>query len=151
FQLSASTPGTLSSLTLHTTSRLPPGHGEVEIEVEACGINFKDVMLAMGIIGADAVEDGYLNTINPGLECAGRISAVGEGVKQFRVGDKVLALGRNCLSSFTITDASFVIHKPDALTFEEAATIPVIFLTASYTLQHQAKVRPGDRVLIHGA
>src|SRR5262249_33983624 len=62
-----------------------------------------------------------------------------------------IALAPASFSTFVTTAADFVVPKPDALSFEEAATIPVAFLTASYALHHLAKMSVGDRVLIHAA
>jgi myxalamid-type polyketide synthase MxaB len=87
-----------------------------------------------------------------GGECAGKIVAVGEGVKGFQVGDEVIAAQAiGSLSSFVTVDARFVVHKPQQLSFAEATTIPTTFLTAYYGLYHLAKIKKGDRVLIHAA
>jgi NADPH:quinone reductase-like Zn-dependent oxidoreductase/NAD(P)-dependent dehydrogenase (short-subunit alcohol dehydrogenase family)/acyl carrier protein len=86
-----------------------------------------------------------------GDECAGRIVAVGEGVEGFQAGDEVIAIAPGSLASHVTTAAAFVMRKPAHVTFEEAATIPVVFLTAYYALHHLARIRAGERVLIHSA
>jgi acyl transferase domain-containing protein/acyl carrier protein len=151
FRLDMETPGVLDNLMLRTVPRSSPKRGEVEIAVAATGLNFKDVMLAMGVIAGEALEAGYGGGFGLGLECAGTIVALGEDVTDFQVGDEVIALGRHCFSSLLTTDARLVVQKPASMSFEEGATLLVAFLTAHYALLHQGKLRAGERVLIHGA
>jgi len=138
--------GVLDNLIYVPVARRPPGSGEVEIRVRASGLNFRDVLNALGMYPGDP---GPL-----GGECAGTIVAVGEGVEGFKVGDEVIALGPACFSTHITTKAEWVAHKPPqsaGLDFEEAATIPIAFLTAYYGLHHLAKLDKGERVLIHSA
>ncbi|OLP20309.1 hypothetical protein BST81_00800 [Leptolyngbya sp. 'hensonii'] len=135
--------GLLDQMTFRPLERRAPGPGEVEIRVRATGLNFKDVLNVLGLYPGDP---GPL-----GSECTGEIVAVGEGVTDLQVGDGVMAVAPGCFQSFITTRADFVLRKPDALSFEAAATIPIPFLTAAFTLQHLAKIAPGDRVLIHAA
>ena len=86
-----------------------------------------------------------------GDECAGRIVAVGEGVEGLQAGDEVIAIAPGSLGSHVTTSAAFVMRKPAQVTFEEAATMPVVFLTAYYALHHLARLRAGERVLIQSA
>ena len=87
-----------------------------------------------------------------GHECAGEIVAVGRDVLGLRAGDEVIAvMAAGCLGRFVTVRAAFVVPRPPTLSREEAATLPVAFLTAYHALHHLAKVRPGDRVLIHCA
>ncbi|MEK7324228.1 MAG: SDR family NAD(P)-dependent oxidoreductase, partial [Chloroflexota bacterium] len=116
--------------------------GEVEIQVHATGLNFKEVLNVLGMIGED---------VPLGNECAGVVAAVGEGVSRFNVGDEVIALAPHSFSTFAIARADLVIRKPAAMSFTEAATIPITFLTAHYGLHHLAKMKAGDKVLIHAA
>lgn len=142
-KLSIPSRGVLETLTLEVAERFAPEAGEVEIRVRATGLNFRDVLNALGTYPGDP---GPL-----GLECAGEITAVGEGVDEFRVGDAVVALGRGCFRTFVTVPAAFVARKPERLSFEEAATIPITFMTAHYGLCHLARMSAGDRVLIHAA
>ncbi len=151
FRLEIPTPGVLDSLIVRSIPRSTPNIGEVEIQVHATGLNFKDVMQAMGLLSGEALEVGYSGGLSLGLECAGRIVAVGEGVKDFQVGDEVIAIGRNCFSAFVTTTTELVVPKPAHISFEEAATIPATFLTAYYALHYLGRLRKGERVLIHGA
>ncbi len=137
-------PGVLDNLELRLVERRAPGRGEVEIRVYAASLNFRDVLKTLGIYPSDSDDRLIL-----GDECAGVVVRVGEGVTGFTEGDRVMAVARGCLSSFVTTDASFVMPMPSGLGFEEAATIPVVFLTAYYTLHRIGRISRGERVLIH--
>ncbi|MCH8029346.1 MAG: type I polyketide synthase [Candidatus Dadabacteria bacterium] len=146
FRLETTKPGILDNLVLREMERPKPGHGEVEIEVHAAALNFIDLMIAMGIYPGQ--PEGSLPL---GTECAGTISTIGEGVDEFKVGDEVIALAPSSFASHTVAPAMFVVPKPKAMSFEEAATVPNVFLTAYYALCHLGKMSSGDRVLIHSA
>ncbi|MDQ2873908.1 MAG: SDR family NAD(P)-dependent oxidoreductase [Actinomycetota bacterium] len=134
---------TLDALTFDPAERPAPAAGEVEIRVRATGLNFRDVLNALGAYPGDA---GPL-----GLECAGEITAVGEGVGEHHVGDAVVALAPGCFGTFVTAPAMLAARKPESLSYAEAATIPVSFMTASYALCHLAQISPGDTILIHAA
>jgi acyl transferase domain-containing protein/Zn-dependent alcohol dehydrogenase/acyl carrier protein len=136
--------GNLSSVVYRQTARRRPAAGDVEIEVIAAGLNFRDVLLALGLLPAEG--DVVL-----GHECAGRITALGDGVTGWAVGDEVLALAPRCLSSFVRTHASLVVAKPARLDFEEAATVPIAVLTAHYALNHLGRLQRDERVMVHSA
>jgi acyl transferase domain-containing protein/acyl-CoA synthetase (AMP-forming)/AMP-acid ligase II/NADPH:quinone reductase-like Zn-dependent oxidoreductase/short-subunit dehydrogenase/acyl carrier protein len=143
FHLGISSPGALDNLMLRGASRAQPRPGEVEIRVNAAGLNFRDVMNAAGVYPGGPIPFG--------AECAGTITAVGEGVQDLRVGDEVIALASGSFGAFVMADARAVIPKPAALSFGQAATIPIAFLTAYYSLHQLAKLAKGERVLIHAA
>src|SRR4030095_984160 len=143
FALGTVKPGRLDNLRLQPTARHKPGTGQVEIQVYATGLNVRDVMNAMGVYPGDHIPFG--------AECAGIITALGEHVGGLHIGDAVVAVAPNSFSTFAITDAHLVVPKPSQLSFEEAATIPIVFLTAHYALNHLARMAPGERVLIHAA
>jgi acyl transferase domain-containing protein len=142
--------GALDRIEFRSSRRRTPGPTEIEIEVRACGLNFKDVMIGMGLLSGPALERGWAGDVL-GLECAGTVVAVGSGVSEFTAGDSVVAFGRSCFSSHVTTPASLAVHKPASMSFEEAATIPVAFLTAEYALRRIGRLRRRERVLIHGA
>ena len=135
--------GTLDNLCLQPVVRRAPGRGEVELQVQAAGLNFRDVLNALGLVPGDP---GPL-----GGECAGMIVAVGDGVTQFAIGDAVFAIAAGSLGQYVTVNAALVAHKPPILSPVEAATIPVAFLTAYYGLHELAAIKAGDRVLIHAA
>ncbi|MBI4470556.1 MAG: SDR family NAD(P)-dependent oxidoreductase [Acidobacteria bacterium] len=145
-RLETSAPGVLDNLTLRQSNRRYPGPGEVEIQVAAAALNFRDVMKALGIYPTDSDEDMLL-----GDECAGTIVAVGPGVDDLRVGDQVIAIGPGSFGSFVTTKAAFAVPKPPRFSFDEAVTIPIAFLTAHYALHHLGRISKGDRVLIQAA
>jgi NADPH:quinone reductase-like Zn-dependent oxidoreductase/SAM-dependent methyltransferase len=138
--------GVLTSMTLRATSRQRPGRGQVEIEVAAAALNFRDVMKALRLYPGDAEDSMVL-----GDECAGIIAAVGEDVEGVQVGDEVVAIAPGSFASHVITAAGLVLRKPAHLTFAAAAGMPVAFLTAYYGLHHLARIGAGERVLIHAA
>ena len=141
-------PGILDSLTAYAIERKPPGPGELEIEIAATGLNFKDLMLAMGLYPKEAVAIDPCGTLL-GLECGGRVLAVGEGVTEFAVGDEVVALGFGTFASHITVDTRFAAHKPPHLGFEEATTIPGAFITAYYSIHTLGQLQRGERILIH--
>ncbi len=143
FRLEIRQQGALDDLVLKPARRRPPGPGEVELAVRAAALNFRDVLTAIGM------DRGAASPL--GGECAGTIVAVGEGVTHVSLGDSVMARAPESFGPYVTTDARFVVRKPDTLSIEEAATIPVAFLTAWYGLYHLGRILPGDRVLIHAA
>jgi NADPH:quinone reductase-like Zn-dependent oxidoreductase/acyl carrier protein len=133
--------GVLDNLTLSLEPRRAPGAGEVEIEVAAAALNFRDVLNALGMYPGDA---GPL-----GSECAGTVVAVGPGVAHLDVGDEVVSMNAGAFRTYLTTSAGLVVRKPAALGMEVAATAPIAFLTAQYGLTRLAGMRRGDRVLVH--
>jgi acyl transferase domain-containing protein/NADPH:quinone reductase-like Zn-dependent oxidoreductase/SAM-dependent methyltransferase/acyl carrier protein len=150
FRLEGHSSGLLEDLVLRACPRSAPGAGPVEIEVCAAALNFKDVAKAIRLLGEASLE-GTLSGSQLGLECAGRVVAVGDGVQGLRVGDSVVGLALGSFASHVITDARLVVPKPPQLTFEEAATLPIAFMTACYALQHLGQLQAGERILIHAA
>ncbi len=146
YRLAARRAGTLEGLVLQTLRRRRPGAGEVEIEVAAAGLNFSDVMKGLGIY--PGLPDG---PISLGSECSGRITAVGAGVADLRVGDPVIAVAASAFGSHVLTRAELVVRKPPRLTFEQAATLPIAYLTASHALESLGRLCAGESVLIHSA
>jgi acyl transferase domain-containing protein/NAD(P)-dependent dehydrogenase (short-subunit alcohol dehydrogenase family)/acyl carrier protein len=146
FRLEISPPYVFDNLALRPALHRKPGRGEVEIQVLAAGLNFRDVLKAMGLYPGISDQEVRL-----GDECAGRIVDIGEGVERFAVGDEVIAMTPNAFASFATIDTHFVVHKPAEISFEEAATIPVAYSTAYYALCHVGRLAPGERILIHAA
>lgn len=136
-------PGLLDALQFADVSRRAPGARQVEIQVHAAGLNFKDVLTALGRFDVAAVGLGH--------ECAGEIVAVGSEVHEFAVGDAVMAFTPGSLADYVLADAAFVAHKPSAVSFAQAATFSGGFLTAHHALIELAGLRRGESVLIHAA
>jgi NADPH:quinone reductase-like Zn-dependent oxidoreductase/acyl carrier protein len=143
-------PGRLQNLYWQKTVLPAPGEQEVRVRVKYAGLNFRDVLWSMGMLQDEALENGFSGP-TMGIECSGIIDAVGDGVKEWTVGDEVVGFAPACFSSHVITSPAAIMRKPAAIGFAEAATIPVCFFTAWYSLKHLAKLQPGERVLIHGA
>jgi acyl transferase domain-containing protein/NADPH:quinone reductase-like Zn-dependent oxidoreductase len=139
--------GVLDHLGLEPMHRKAPGPGEVEIRVAAAGLNFRDVLHALGRLPQRQPEAAPF-----GFECTGTVVAVGEAVSDWQIGDAVIAVpAPGCLSQYVTLRADDLVRKPDKLDFVAAATIPGAFLTAFYALYQLANLAPGDRVLIHAA
>ncbi len=146
FRLATESPGVLDNLRLGLVARVTPGPGELEIRVVSAGLNFRDVMSAMGML------PGYPDGLGPlGYECAGVVTAVGPDVSEFRVGDEVVALGQHVFGSFAVVDTRLAVVKPRRVSFEEVVSIPVTFLTAYYALHHIGRIQKGESILIHAA
>lgn len=129
--------------------RRPPGPTQVEIEVEAAGLNFRDLMWSLSLLPEDMLEDGFSGP-TLGLECAGRICRVGSGVQHVKAGDRVMAFAASAFATHVTIEAAQAVKLPDQISSEAAATIPVAFFTAYYALVTQAKLMRREWVLIHG-
>jgi NADPH:quinone reductase-like Zn-dependent oxidoreductase len=126
---------------------LTPGPGEVTIAVKAAGVNFADIMGRRGLY-----RDAPKGDFAPGYEVSGTVAAVGSGVTDFAVGDRVMALTRFYgYATLANTPATHVIRIPDGWDFVRAAAVPVQYLTAYMALIWQARIRAGDTILVHGA
>lgn len=132
---------TFAALQFEASIIEPPAAGEVRIAVAAAGLNFKDVLTALW---QTADMSAML-----GLECAGTVVAVGDGVKDFRPGDAVLAFGSGSLATTVTLPASRVVHRPPDLPIDVAASLPIACLTAWHGLHDIAAIKPGMRVLVH--
>jgi len=154
FKLGISQKGNLDSLTFEPVNRRSPRPGEVEIQVKATGLNFLDVVSALGLVPqqVDRISQRQLMEMESfGGECAGEIVAVGAGVSGLNVGESVIAIAPGSFSKYVTIDSHCVTLKPENLSFEQAASVPVNFLTAYYALNHAVKITAGDKILIHAA
>jgi NADPH:quinone reductase-like Zn-dependent oxidoreductase len=124
-----------------------PGPGQVVIEVERAGLNFADIMGRVGL---------YLDAPKPpmvmGYEVAGRVAAVGAEVRDVRPADRVVAITRfRGHANRVLVDGTQAIKIPEKMSFDQAAALPVNYLTAYHMLFHVGHLRPFDKVLIHMA
>ena len=122
---------------------------QIEVEVHATGLNFRDVMLARGLLPERLLDLGNSGS-GIGMECAGIIRRVGADVRDLQVGMPVMALATGGFANRVLLPASAVTPVPPGLGLEQAASVPVIFLTAWHALHEVARLRAGERVLIHG-
>ena len=123
-----------------------PGPGEVRIRVRAAAVNFPDLMQTRG-------EHQHKPQVPfvPGMELAGEIDAVGEGVTAFAPGDPVAGGGRGGMAEYAILPAQGLRRKPEALSFSQAAGYAVAYLTAYVAFERCARLQAGEWVLVHGA
>ena len=114
---------------------------EVEIDIKAAGLNFKDVILALGQLAGNHL----------GQECSGVVTRVGREVTRLRPGDRVCAVAPNAIANLGRCPAHCAVHIPDSMSYAEGASIPVIYCTAYYCLVHLANLQRGETIMIHAA
>jgi len=123
-----------------------PGPGEVRVKIRAAAVNFPDLMQTRG----EHQHKPPLPFIG-GMEMAGEVDAVGEGVTAFQPGDEVCSGGRGVFAEYAVFPAAQLQKKPKRLSFAQAAGYSVAYLTAYVALKRCADAQPGEWVLVHGA
>jgi NADPH:quinone reductase-like Zn-dependent oxidoreductase/SAM-dependent methyltransferase/acyl carrier protein len=124
---------------------LPPcGPGQVLIEVKAAGMNFRDVLKSLALYPGDAPDARIF-----GDEVGGIVKEVGSDVTHVAPGDRVFGLAVFGIATHAIARGGDVRRIPAGLAFEAAATLPVVFMTAWHALRNVARLREGERVLVH--
>ncbi|NEO94894.1 MAG: zinc-binding dehydrogenase, partial [Moorea sp. SIO3G5] len=155
FQLKISSYGLLNNLTFAPIKRQVPGTNEVEVQIKAVPVNFRDALNVFGMLQEyNEKRLGITSAENMtfGFEGVGTIVAVGADVSKWQVGDEVLVIGlHDTFSSFVICPQNKLLAKPDSINIIEAATIPITFFTAYHGLHNLAKLNSGEQVLIHAA
>ena len=136
--------GHLESLRFAPFAQPACGPGEVIINVKAAGMNFRDVLKALALYPGEAPDARMF-----GDEVGGIVTAAGAAVRHVKPGDRVFGLAVFGLATQTVARGSDVRRIPNDLSFEEAATLPVVFMTAWHALKNVARLRKGERVLIH--
>lgn len=142
--------GVLGSLRTANVSKAPLAEHDVEIEVCAAGVNFKDLMKMLGLLPEQAMEGNYWGSFI-GMECSGVVSRVGKSVDSVKVGDAVVALSKNSFQKYVTVEDSLVFGKPSVVDFDRGASLPLTYLTAYYSLKYVANARRGESVLVHSA
>jgi NADPH:quinone reductase-like Zn-dependent oxidoreductase/acyl carrier protein len=150
FRLGLRSRGQLNNLCWESHPRALPGDDDLEIEVHATGLNFRDVMYTLGLLSDEVIEGGYAGSAL-GLEFAGVVRSVGQRVHGFVPGNRVLGFAPGSFGNRVVTQTDCVCPIPAGLSFEAAATIPSAFLTVHYALNRLARLGEGEKVLIHGA
>jgi len=143
-------PGQLRNLRWEAVAAPAPADHELEVRIHATGLNFRDVMYALGLLSDEAVENGFVGP-TLGLEFSGIVTRVGSHVTQLQPGDAVVGFGPASFSNGTLTQEATVARMPRGISFEAAATIPSVFFTVYYALHHLARLEAGEKILIHGA
>ncbi|WP_229397774.1 type I polyketide synthase [Micromonospora okii] len=143
WRLDVPTRGRLEGLALTAcdAADVPLGPREVRVRVRAAGLNFRDVLNALGLYPGDPGP--------PGGEAAGVVAEVGAEVTDLRPGDRVLGVFAGCLGPVAVTDRRLLVPVPADWTFAQAASMPVVFLTAYHGLVDLAGLRAGESVLVH--
>ncbi|MGQ5609691.1 SDR family NAD(P)-dependent oxidoreductase, partial [Streptomyces sp. EKS3.2] len=143
WRLDTTAPGNLDALTLRACPEVleAPVGRQVRVEVRAAGLNFRDVLNALGMYPGEA---GLL-----GAEATGVVTAVGPEVTGLSVGDRVMGMVPGGLATEALIDERFLARVPEGWSDEEAASTPLVFLTALYGLTDLAGLSAGERVLIH--
>ena len=143
-------PGGFDALRLIESEDPTPGPGEVRLRIAAAGVNYADGIIRMGLYESAKRLHGY--PITPGFEVAGTIDAIGPNVDGWQVGDRVIGVtlfggytSHLCLAS----DRVFAL--PEALSFEQGAALPTVFLTAWFMAHRQLQPETGQRWLVHSA
>jgi NADPH:quinone reductase-like Zn-dependent oxidoreductase len=143
-------PGGYDALRLVEAGDPAPGPGQVLVAVEACGVNYADSIIRLGLYASAKQLHGY--PITPGFEIAGRIAAVGVGATRWRIGDAVIGLSLfGGYTSHRVLDQDSVFALPESLDMAQGATLPTVFLTAWFMATQQLQARAGDRWLVHSA
>ncbi|MBB5936996.1 type I polyketide synthase [Streptomyces zagrosensis] len=122
--------------------RQPLADGQLRVEVHAAGINFRDVVVGLGMVPGQTGLGG---------EGAGVVTGVGPGVAGVAVGDRVMGVFDRAFGPVTLTDARLVTPIPEGWSYQQAAAVPIAYLTAWYGLAHLGRVQAGESVLIHAA
>ncbi|SNT63151.1 NADPH:quinone reductase, partial [Actinomadura meyerae] len=120
----------------------PLGEGQIRVGMRAVGLNFRDVLIALGV---------YPDAALPGGEGAGVVTEVGPGVTDLAAGDRVAGLFTGAMGPVAVTDRDLVAPVPPGWTFAQAASVPIVFLTAYYGLRDLGRLQPGESVLVHAA
>ncbi|MFB9968215.1 SDR family NAD(P)-dependent oxidoreductase [Sinosporangium siamense] len=142
WRLEAAAKGTIDALTLAAHDREPLAPGQVRVRVRAAGLNFRDVLLTLGM---------YPDDVPLGGEGAGVVTEVGPGVTGMAPGDRVFGLFGGAFAPTAVADHRVLAPMPEGWTFEQAAAVPIAYLTAYYGLVELAGLRRGEAVLIHAA
>lgn len=142
-------PGVIDHVGLTEIPLQPVGPGQVRVRISAVGLNFRDIMAVTGLLPSEAEPEPAWE--NLGLEFGAVVVGVGDGVTSFKLGDRVMGLGKRCLQRFITVEAGALTVLPDSVSLAQAATIPSAFATAHYALNHVGRMQAGDKVFIHVA
>ena len=142
--------GQIAGLRMKTYDPPPLAPHAVEIDVAASALNFRDVMVTLGLLPALAYERSALGR-EVGMEASGVVRRAGTAVEGLEPGDEVVFVDGGCIANRTVVGQHRVFPKPAGLTMEEAASSLSVYVTAYYSLIHLARLRKGQRVLIHSA
>ncbi len=124
YRVETDRPGILTNLSLHETVRRQPSAGEVEVQIRAGGINFRDVMKALAMYPGNPIDLLWF-----GDDFAGTVLRVGDGVTDLQPGDEVAGMAPYSFRAYSTVDRRMLFKKPKHMSFEKAATLSTVFLT----------------------
>ncbi|MEV7629591.1 acyltransferase domain-containing protein [Actinoplanes sp. NPDC089786] len=150
YRLMLNSPGQLGGLSMRTQSPREPGPHQVLIDVAAAALNFRDVMVTMDLLPPASYEHSALGR-EVGMEGSGTVVATGGAVSGLTAGQRVMFLKGGCIGDRVVVDADAVFPAPPGLTMEQAAGVLSVYLTAYHGLIDLARLRAGQRVLVHSA
>ncbi|MFF3176491.1 SDR family NAD(P)-dependent oxidoreductase [Streptomyces sp. NPDC057900] len=143
WRLGVTRKGSLEGLALMSSDAdRPLGVNEVRVGVRAAGLNFRDVLVALGMYPGEAAL---------GSEAAGVVLEVGSAVTDLAPGDRIMGLIPDSFGPRAITERPMIVPMPDGFTFAQAAAVPIVYLAAYYGLVDLADLRAGERLLVHAA
>lgn len=138
--------GLIDNLVANAYDFSAPSANEALIEIKSVGVNFMSLLSVLGICPSG--KNGFCTL---GIECVGIVQAIGENVHHILVGDVVYGMAYDTLASHTKVNANALCKVPQGYSYDELATIPAVFLTVYYSLIELARIKKGDKVLIHAA
>jgi myxalamid-type polyketide synthase MxaB len=151
FELSITEYGQFANIKPVPSADVEPVGDEITVRVHAAGLNFKDVLNALGMLRQYALENGIdYKPLPLGFEASGTVVAAGPDA-EFVVGDEVVLSRLGCMKKRVTVPSTVAVRKPSSISFAEASGLPAAYVTAHYALHQLAKIRRGDRVLIHAA
>ncbi|KAG6358653.1 hypothetical protein INS49_012171 [Diaporthe citri] len=142
-RLTMKTPGLLHTMSWSDASVAELAEGEVLVETKAVGLNFRDVLIALGVLENSPAEMGF--------EGSGIVRKVGPGATRFSVGDRVMYIGSSCFSTQHAMKEALCVKMDDAMSFAQAAAMPCVYTTALMALVDRANLQKGQTILIHAA
>jgi myxalamid-type polyketide synthase MxaB len=154
FRLQLREYGSPDNLHLAPMKRKKPLRDQVEIAISATALNFRDVLISLGMLRHHyerALGLMRASDIQLGFDCAGVVSAVGEGVTDLAVGDPVMSSCTGSAASHATTYRQGVIRIPKGMDMATASALPTVFWTAYHALVQLAQLKRGERILIHAA
>ncbi len=150
YRLTLDNPGQIGGLQMKTYDPGPLGPRDVEVDVAAAALNFRDVMVTLGLLPALSYERSALGR-TVGMEASGIVRRAGAAARTCKVGDPVAFTHGGCITNRAVLKDYLVFAKPPSLGMEEAASVLSVYVTAYYSLLYLARLRKGRRVLIHSA
>lgn len=150
YKLTVPNPGQLESLQMKTYRPAELDADSVEIKMSAAALNFRDIMVSLNMLPSAAFEQSALGT-EVGIEGSGTVCRVGSGVLQHRPGDEVVFTKGGCIADRVVVHQHTVFRKPACLSLIQGAAVLSVYTTSYYALLHLARLRKGQRVLVHSA